>query len=549
MTSNTGPTSLDSLSVLGKTPRVERRVPLVVVGGGAAGVSAATAAAKTGVEVLLIDENPIDISMMALDVPLYFGQGMLPSARDRATMLQRLVVSNEGLREAQEAGVEIMLSTYVWGAFQNAENVRALDGPMLGVADDERTWFIGYDRLVVAAGARDLVMTFEGAEKAGTLGANGAWSLMSRYQTLAARRMVVVGSGNVGLKTAQAALDRGVEVAGVVEVGSDVLGRLDLCRSLERQGVPIHTAHTVKRAVGPGNDVQGLEIVGVGADLELVSGSEKLLDCDGVVLAIGLVPNVELLDLLSVNLPFQSAHGGFAPTPDEWMRTNVPSVYVAGDIAGFRDGMVLDDSIATAQGTVAGLAAAESLGVIAADSVHAARSELDRIGLPDGHEIHTHYQRWMRSLVASGGLDVHACLCEEVTRAELVNVQPPRYVEWESDRMAARDLETLVKDGPMDQDQIKRLTRAGMGYCQGRRCREQVALLLADSAGTPVSEIPMATHRPPVRPLSLRVMYAEDEPQEARDRWTVWFGHDWRETQDGEPGARKRAPEWGKTVR
>ena len=548
MTSEIGPASLDSLSVSGKTQRVERRVPLVVVGGGAAGVSAATTAARTGVEVLLIDENPIDISMMALDVPLYFGQGMLPPARDRATMLQRLAASNEALREAEEAGVGLMLATYVWGAFRNAENVRELDGPMLGVADDERTWFIGYDRLVVAAGARDLVMTFEGAEKAGTMGANGAWSL-DRYKALSAQRIVVIGSGNVGLKTAETALGRGVEVAGLVEVGPDVLGSPELHLSLDRQGVPVYTGHTVKRAVGPGDEVEGLEIVEVGADLEPVPGSEKLLDCDGVVLAIGLVPNVELLDLLGVELPFRSSLGGFAPTRDDWMRTNVPSVYVAGDVAGFHDSKVLDQSIATAQGRLAGLAAAESLGAADAQTVHAARSDLERLGLTEGPEVHAHYQRWMKSLVASGGLDVHVCPCEEVTRAELLNVQPPRYVGWESDAMPARDLETLANDGPVDHDQIKRLTRAGMGHCQGRRCREQVALLLADATRADVSEIPMPTHRPPVRPLPLSVMYADDEPQETRDRWTTWFGYDWHETPDGELGAQERSPEWEKTIR
>ena len=142
---------------------------------------------------------------------------------------------------------------------------------------------------------------------------------------------------------------------------------------------------------------------------------------------------------------------------------------------------------------------------------------------------------------------MNACQCEEVTRADLLGVKPPRYLRWESDQMAARDLSTLIKDGPVDQDQIKRLTRAGMGYCQGRRGREQVALLLADAGGTDVSRMPMPTYRPPVRPLPLRLMSADDESQKTRDNWTVGFGFDWRET--GESGCLERAPEWGKSVR
>ena len=305
----------------------------------------------------------------------------------------------------------------------------------------------------------------------------------------------------------------------------------------------------MRRAVGEGNEIEGLEIVEVGEDLTPVPGGERLLECDTVVLGIGLVPNVELLDLLGVQLPFRSEKGGFAPAPDTWMRTNAPSVYVAGDSAGFHEGMVLDDEIARAQGTVAGLAAAESLGAVDSGSIHWARSELARVDEEKGREVHSHHRRWLRSLINAGGWGVNACLCEEVTRGEIVNVQPPRYVGWESEQMKARDLQTLAKDGPVDQDQIKRLTRAGLGYCQGRRCREQVALLLAEKAGTDVSDIPMPTYRPPVRPLPLRVMYADDEPQETRDHWTTWFGYDWHPTREGDSSAGERGLEWGKTIR
>ena len=71
-------------------------------------------------------------------------------------------------------------------------------------------------------------------------------------------------------------------------------------------------------------------------------------------------------------------------------------------------------------------------------------------------------ETWLQSLVNAGGLDVFACQCEEVTRAELIGLQPPRYLEWGSEQMSRRSLRTQVKDGPVDPDQVKRLTRAGM---------------------------------------------------------------------------------------
>jgi thioredoxin reductase len=535
---------VDPKSMAGKAPAVERRVPLMVVGAGPAGVAAAIEAALAGVDVMLVDENPIDHDMMAMDLPLYFGQRLHPALRNRAAMLERVVEGNPALAEADEAGVDVQLGTCVWGAFRNGPTLRELDGPVLGLADLERSWLIGYDRLVVAAGARDVALGFPGWEKAGTMGANGAFSLLARYQAVAARRMLVLGSGTLGLQTAALALERGVEVAGVVEVGPAVRGDAALHRMLADKGVRFYPAHTVREARGRTGEVESVVLVGVGPDLAPIARSETEIACDTVCLAIGLVPNVELLDLLGCRLPFRSELGGFAPETDEWMRTSVPTVLAAGDCAGFHEAMVLDPDVARDQGRRAGIAAALSLGAIDRDRAGALRAGLRR---PDGFRpeaVHGHWERWLESLIGTGGWDVNTCQCEEVTRRELAAVQPPRYLAWESEAMRARSLHTLLEDGPVHPDQIKRLTRVGMGPCQGRRCREQVALLLASQARTPVGEIPLASYRAPVRPLPLSVLWPRDEPQEVRTEWVSWFGipTQFAPHWDGPPSAQPDAP-------
>src|SRR5262245_47686947 len=127
--------ALDPRSVAGKVPAPERHVPLVVVGAGPAGVAAATAAARAGVRVLLLDEHPLDPELMAMDVPLYFGQRMSAAVRDRGVMLERVVRTNPALDEAVEAGVEVELGVTVWGAFRPSPVMRALGGACVGVAD------------------------------------------------------------------------------------------------------------------------------------------------------------------------------------------------------------------------------------------------------------------------------------------------------------------------------------------------------------------------------------------------------------------------------
>ncbi|MEO3475132.1 NAD(P)/FAD-dependent oxidoreductase [Roseomonas sp. CAU 1739] len=105
------------------------------------------------------------------------------------------------------------------------------------------------------------------------------------------------------------------------------------------------------------------------------------------------------------------------------------------------------------------------------------------------------------------------CACEDVTAGDLRALRPPRYLD------AAGPQAGLGALGLLNQDQVKRLTRAGMGPCQGRRCRESVhALLSRDGVA------PLASHRAPLRPLPLSVLAALEEDPALRANWTGWFG-------------------------
>jgi thioredoxin reductase len=444
-------------------------VPLVVVGAGPAGLAAATGAARAGVEVLLLDEHPVDVDTMAMDVPLFFGQRMSAAVRDRGAMLERVVRANPALEAAVDAGVDVQLGVAAWGAFRPSATVRELGESLVGVTDGARSWLVGYERLVVAAGARDVAIGFRGWEKAGVMGARAAGVLLARYRALAARRMVILGSGSLGLETAAQALDAGVEIAAVVEVGPAVRGDGAHRRRLEGAGVRFFTGHVVREACGGRDEVEGVVLAPIGG------GAATELACDTVCLAIGLAPSIELPAVLGCRLAFRADRGGWVPDADASGATSVPGVSVAGDCAG-----VPDD--------VAG------------------------------------WRAWLRASLDVDGAEPYACLCEEVTRRELVGVQPPRYLGPRAEAMRARSLDTLRRDGPIDPDQVKRLTRAGMGPCQGRRCREQVALLLAESAGAGAAALPVPGYRPPLRPLPLSVLWPHDEPEAVREHWVSWFG-------------------------
>jgi thioredoxin reductase len=513
---------IDPTSVGGRSPQIERHVPLVVVGAGPAGTAAATAAARAGLEVLLVDEHPLDFDLMAMDVPLYFGQRMSEVVRDRGAMLERVIQTNPALEEAIEAGVDVQLGVTAWGAFRPGPTVRNLGSPVIGLADPGRSWLVGCDRLVVATGARDLGVAFRGWEKPGTMGALGALALIGRYQALVAGRLVVLGSGSLGLRAAAAALGAGVEVAAVVEVLPDVQGDPSLREALERRGVAFYVGHTVKEALGRRDGVEALVLAPLDHDLRPRPGRETEVACDTVCLALGRVPSVELLQVLGCQLAFRSERGGFVPELDESLRTSVTEVLVAGDAAGLGDDDVADPGWAAAEGQRAGLVAARDLGATTASVQAPTSPTTPRAGARS--RVHDYWRRWAQALGQAGGEDTIVCQCEEVTRRELVGVQPPRYLAWRSAPMSARSLDTLQRDGPVNPDQVKRLTRAGMGPCQGRRCREQVALLLGEAAGVPMEAVPLASYRPPVRPLPLSVLWPHEEPVEMRRHWVSWFG-------------------------
>ncbi len=512
---------LDAKSIAGKSPSVERHVEIVVVGAGPAGIAAAIAAAGAGAEVLLIDENPVAGTMMGLDVPLHYGQRMSNAVHNKPRMLEQLVATNPELGEAFERGVEVELGIHVWGAFVNGSSVRSLPGPVLGLADDTRSWLVGFDRLIVAAGARDLAIAFPGWERPGVMGAAAAYALLARYDAFAGRRMAVLGSGALGLATALLALDRGIEVAAIVEVADAPQGSAALVERLRGRGVPVLTGHAIAAATGGVDGVAAITVVALEDGVTARPGSERKIECDTLCLAVGAVPNVELMAALGCKLVASGERGGYVPVLDGEMRSSLPEIFAAGDCAGIGEDKILDADLARAEGRIAGHAAAASLGKSVTPAAITPPSARVAAPSPDAYLYQT---AWLRALIGAGGWDVHACQCEEVSRREIVEVQPPRYLNWGSSQMRARGLGDLAADGPPNQDQVKRLTRAGMGLCQGRRCREQIALLLAMAADCPVGEIPLASYRPPLRPLPLAILRPLDEPAAMRQDWETWFG-------------------------
>ncbi len=496
----------DPFAIDGKFAAPEEHADLLVVGGGPAGLAVATEAARLGARVVLVDENPVPLSLMGIDVPLFYGQHMNAAVQEEARMVERLVAATPALEAAYDAGVDVRLGVTAWGAFANGPALQALPGRVVGLADGKRSWMCGFGALILATGARDLVLGFPGIDLPGVMGAQGLHSLLTRYDAFGGKRLVILGSGALAVATAHTALDRGLEVAALVEVLPDA--QADTA-ALTARGVAVLTGTTILRAEPGAMGVAAAIVQRVGA------AAPERLACDTLCLAIGAVPAIELAGVLGCRLAYRGELGGHVPVTGAHGATSLPGVFCAGDCGGIGGDV---------QGSAPGMAQAALAWLQNPGSSHSAPAAQAAETAPGADAVTAYRLAWMRALLDAGDAATPACLCEDVTRAELLGIRPPRYLGCNSDRQAARDSATLLQDGPLHPDQVKRLTRAGMGVCQGRRCREQIALMLAVVSGQPAAAIPLASYRAPVRPLPMAVLADAAEPADMRTQWDVWFG-------------------------
>lgn len=504
---------LDDRSTAGKPLPVREHLRLLVVGAGPAGLAAAVEAARRGVEVVLVDEHPVDNALMGLDAPFHFGQRMSGATRNKSRMMEAIATADERIAEAFEAGVDVRLAVSAWGIFSPKPGLRWLTQSVVGLSDGGSTWYASFDAAIIAAGRRDVGLAFPGWELPGVMGVTAAQTLLERYDALESQRLAILGSGAEATSFAEAAVAAGRTVTALVEA-ADVPRDDKGCERLAEQGVPVLTGMMVARAGGDANGVGSVT-------LRTLSGSnpERSVPCDTVVLAIGTAPVVELLDVAGAEIGFVGSRGGHVPLTDQDGRTSIPGLFAAGDCAGIWAEKTSNSEIAAEEGRRAADAACADL----AEGSFCPR----RAVMPDGaptDDVEASRMAWVEAAMTVADPDTHICQCEEVSIPDLLGVRPPRYLPRDQASMLARDLSSLAADGLVHQDQIKRLTRAGMGPCQGRRCREQVSAVLARATGTPLGRLPLPSYRAPVRPLPLSAFAEDREPGAITAHWEGWFG-------------------------
>jgi D-hydroxyproline dehydrogenase subunit alpha len=450
------------------------RTELAVIGAGPAGLAAALTAADAGISVVLLDS-----------APEAGGQFYRQTARQlHARRPQRLYHAwstweklRDRLAEHRSGGlITFLADRHVWhvevtGAAGFA--IRALVGP-----EQQTSETVSADALILATGGYERVLPFPGWTLPGVLTAGGAQAMLKAGLVLPGARAVVAGTGPLLLPVAAGLAASGARVAGLYDSAdpsafakqASVLARnpgklaegAGYAAHLARHGVRVRFRHTIIRAHGH-DRLDGVVVSGPG-------GTEHRIECDTLAVSHGMLPHTEIAQTLGAALTDSGA-----VAVDEEQRTDIPGLWAAGEATGIGGA-----ALSLVEGEIAGHSAGAGLRGTHTTSSPDLRILNERRRLRAFAEvIEAAYAPPPASAWAARVDDETVlCRCEEVTAAS---------VREAVSELGATDLRT-----------VKLLTRAGMGWCQGRICGPGVA---------GVSGCPEAPARTPfARPVPLGVL-------------------------------------------
>ncbi len=342
-----------------------KRYDLIVIGAGPAGLSAAIEAAKRGAGVVVFDENARPGGQLFKQIHKFFG------SKEHRAKIRGIRIGRQLLEEADQAGVQVVLNATVMGIYQDKEVlVRIGDG----------VEHVKGDAIIVATGAAENMVPFKGWTLPGVIGAGAAQTMMNLHGVRPGQKILMLGSGNVGLVVSFQLLQAGCDVAALVDAAPQIGGYGVHASKVARCGIPFYLPYTIKEAEGT-DHVTGVTIAKVGPGFELIPGTEKHFDVDTICIAVGLSPMSQLMKMAGCRMVDDPRKGGQVPVTDAHGQTSIPGIFAAGDVSGIEEA-----SSAMIEGRQAGIYAAAYLGYEEEQQMDAEETQLDQMldGLRQG---------------------------------------------------------------------------------------------------------------------------------------------------------------------
>lgn len=319
----------------------ERIYDVVVIGGGPAGLAAAEAAAKEQASVLVIEREARLGGI--LKQCIHDGFGLLRFGEK---------LSGPEYAERYIEAVRALPITCLTSAF--VTDTQKKDGLFLITVVSRNGVRVYTGRtLILATGCRERTakqVFIHGTRPAGVLTAGAAQHLTNLMGEKVTRRCVILGSGDIGLIMARRLTLEGARVVGVYEAQPRPSGLTrNIVQCLNDYDIPLYLSHTVTRVFGD-ERVEAVEVSRVDERFTPIPGTAEMVPCDALILSVGLIPENEMAERLSIALDGRTR----GPVCDTAFMTGLPGVFSCGNAMHVND---LVDYVSEG-GAIAGRAAA-----------------------------------------------------------------------------------------------------------------------------------------------------------------------------------------------
>ena len=300
---------------------------LIVIGGGPAGLSAAAAAYDAGERSILVLERDTRLGGI-LNQCIHNGFG-LHTFQEELTGPE---YAQRYIDKLTEREIEYKLDTMVMSLGQNDDGTKTVTA----VNETDGLLILKTKALILAMGCRERSrgsLNIPGFRPEGIFSAGTAQRLVNIEGYLPGRRVVILGSGDIGLIMARRMTLEGAKVLVCAELMPYSGGlKRNIVQCLDDFGIPLKLSHTVVRIEGK-ERVEGVVIAEVGPDRKPIPGTEEHYDCDTLLLSVGLLPENEL----TIGLGAEMSRVTNGPVVDESLETSVPGVFAAGNVLHVHD--------------------------------------------------------------------------------------------------------------------------------------------------------------------------------------------------------------------
>ncbi len=296
-----------------------RKCDVLIIGGGPGGLAAAYSAKKAGADTVIVLERDKKVGGI-LNQCIHDGFGLIRYNE----ALTGPEYAKRVHKEALEAGAEILCSRHVFSIDKDKE-----DNYLVSAYTREGIEEYFAKTIILATGCRERTrgnISIPGSRPAGIFTAGVAQNLVNVRNVMIGKRVVILGSGDIGLIMARRLTLEGAKVLAVVEIMSEPTGLArNVSQCVYEFNIPLYVKTTVSKIIGK-QKLEAVELSDLDENGNTIPGTERRIECDSLVLSVGLIPENEVAQTIGVNL-----FSNNAVDTDANLQTNIKGIFSCGN--------------------------------------------------------------------------------------------------------------------------------------------------------------------------------------------------------------------------